>query len=503
MIDHTAQKVSRRKFLRSSAAAGVGAWAAPHLALGAVGVGKPMKRTFGRTGFEVTTLGLGGQASLQWTPPGVQPAKIILKALALGVNYFDTSNVYGPSQLNYGKAFRAAKLVPGVPGYDQPRRRSIFLASKTMIRYAKGSPPGVSSPTNGPPGSLAVDDLKRSLSQMFGDGAGNYPRGAYLDLFQIHSLNTMAEVDAIYQGLFGTDPKNPCIGALAALRDYRDGTNLTGLNPKHEKLIRHVGFSGHHSPPVMIECLQRDKDNLLDTMLVALNANDRLYFNQQYNSIPVAAAKGMGIIAMKVFADGAMYTKPAHWSRRPEHVVPGVGSPALPSRPLVEYALSTPGICTAIIGTGQIDAQPRNCQLQQNLSAAQIKPEGLSQSDRRAVEQKTAAVKGGRTNWFQVSAVPLGPPREPAVAQAVRGGQRIARVTWQTAYAGDQPIRHYEIRRDGRKISQLEYRPQVSRSPLSFEEPLSDRAAHAYKLVTVDAAGRKAATEELTLPAAG
>ena len=41
----------------------------------------------------------------------------------------------------------------------------------------------------------------------------------------------------------------------AALRDLRDGTNRTGLNPKEETLIRHIGFSGHNSPPVMIEML--------------------------------------------------------------------------------------------------------------------------------------------------------------------------------------------------------------------------------------------------------
>jgi hypothetical protein len=38
-------------------------------------------------------------------------------------------------------------------------------------------------------------------------------------------------------------------------------------------------------------------------LLVAVNANDRLQFNMQHNVLPVAAAKNMGIIAMKVFAD--------------------------------------------------------------------------------------------------------------------------------------------------------------------------------------------------------
>jgi len=490
--------------LRGSAIAAGVSWAGPYFCFGATGVGKPATRDFGQTGVEVTSLGLGGQASLQWTPSGTKPEQIILKAFELGVNYFDTSNVYGPSQMNYGKAFRALHLIPDTPGYDEKKRRSIFLASKTLLRPAKGKVPrGVNSWSNGPPGSTAVDDLRRTLSQIFGDGKGNYPRGAYVDLFQLHDVKTFAEIDALWAGLDKPDPKAPFIGALAALRDYRDGTNLTGLNSKEEKLIRHIGFSGHHSAPVLMELIQRDKDNLFQTMLVAINANDRLYLNQQHNALPVAAAKGLGVIAMKVFADGAMYTKKATWTRRPEDVVRTVGSPALPSRPLVEYAVSTSGVSTTIVGIGQIDDAPKRCQLRQNLAAAQIRPGGLSQSDRRAIEQKTAKVKDGRTNWFQAPAQPLSPPREPAIAQEVRDRQRVARITWHTAYAGDEPIRRYEIQRDGRKVGHVEHRPQTSKTPFTFEDALADREAHTYQLLTVDAAGRTAAAEKLTVPATG
>ncbi len=56
-------------------------------------------------------------------PEGADPVRIILKAFHLGINYFDTSNAYGPSQLNYGKAFRELHLIPGEPGYDQKLRR--------------------------------------------------------------------------------------------------------------------------------------------------------------------------------------------------------------------------------------------------------------------------------------------------------------------------------------------------------------------------------------------
>ena len=163
-----------------------------------------------------------------------------------------------------------------------------------MVRHAKGWRLDVRDRSNGPEGSTAVDDLKRSLAQMFGDGARSYPAGAYVDVFQIHNLNTMEEVEAIYEGLDNPDPQADRIGALAALRDYRDGANLTGLNPKEEKLILHVGITSHISSPVLMECIQRDTTDLIDTMLVAINANDRRYFNHQYNAIPVGGGQAPG-----------------------------------------------------------------------------------------------------------------------------------------------------------------------------------------------------------------
>jgi aryl-alcohol dehydrogenase-like predicted oxidoreductase len=492
-------RISRRCFLGSSAVALAGSFGPGHLALGKIGVSKPMTRTLGRTGFEVTTLGLGGQASIQWTPAGVDPEAIIGKSVELGVNYFDTSNVYGDSQIHFGNVFRRMNLVPGLPGYDEKKRRSICVASKTMVRHAKGSHPQVRDRSGGPPGSTAIDDLRRTLSQVFGDGEGHYSDEAYLDVFLIHNLNTVDEVDAIYHGLNAPDPKAERIGALAALRDWRDGTNLTGLNPREERRIRHLGISGHFSSPVMIECLQRDEQELIDAMLIAINANDRRYLNHQYNAIPVAAAKGVGIIAMKVFADGAMYSKPATWSRAPADVVRTVGDAGLPSRPLVEYTLTTPGISTAIIGIGHIDPDGRRCQLEQNLSAAQIEPVSLGTGDRSEIERLASKAKQGETNYFQVGQQPLGAPRELAGARIAQDGRPVVQLSWHTAYAADQPITHYEIRRDGKPLGKTTHQPQTTKEPFRFVDSMADRPAHRYEIVTVDAAGRTASSEPLAV----
>lgn len=500
MPDFVNRKCSRRQFVKTAALTTAGLSLGPYINLGEALASEPMKRVMGRLDFEATTLGLGGQASLQWTPADVNPVRIILKAFDSGVNYFDTSNFYDGSQLNYGRAFRKLHLIPGQPGYNERLRRSIFLTSKTALRFGKGGwqKPGIINLSNGS-GLHAADDLRRTMSQVFGDGHGAYPKGAYLDMVLMHAVTSISDIEALYEGYDSTDTKAETIGTLATLIDFRDGTNLTGLNPKEEKLIRHIGFSGHASPSVMMEMIQRDSRSVLEGMLVAINANDRNYFNMQYNVIPVATSNNMGVIAMKVFSDGAMYSKEATMTTGPDMVLRNVGNDSLPSNRLVEYSLTTPGIHTAIIGIGHIDTDPAACQLKQNLLAAQIKPDALSVSDRRDIEKLALTAKEGKTNYYQEPIQSLGAARDCSAAQEMRDRKRLAQLKWQTAYAGDEPITRYEIWRDHKKVGQVAHKPQVSRKPFIFKETLSDKAAHNYQILTVDAAGRTAKTEDILL----
>jgi len=521
-VTDNVRRSSRRQFIKETALASSALALGPYFVFGQAQPSTLMKRSMGRLGFETTTLGLGGQASLQWTPSDVDPVKIILKAFDIGVNYFDTANVYALSQTHYGGAFRELNLIPDAPGYNERLRRSIFVSSKTFVRFGKG---GMQKPGATAPATTAVDELRRSVSQMFGDGSGSYPKGAYLDQIMLHSIMSMSDVDSLFIGYEKPDPKADQIGALAALIDYRDGTNLTGLNPKEEKLIRHIGFTGHQTSDAMIEMIHRDTRGVFDSMLVAINANDRKYFSMQNNVIPVAAANNLGIIAMKVFADGTMYGKQSSFTSRPDQVVRTIGSPAIPSRRLIEYALTIPGVHNAIIGIGHIDDNPAACQLRQNLSAAQIAPNGLSQTDRREIEKLTGAIKvsipqmakpkgddptpakpsetiaEGMTNYFQSAARPLSAPRNPALSSEERGGRRVVRLTWQTSYAGDEPIVRYEIARDGVKAGEIPHTPQVKATPFSFEDSisLSDAGGYKYRIAAIDAAGRTAQTDELAL----
>ncbi len=451
-----------------------------------------MTRAFGKTGFRVTTLGLGGQASLQWTPEDVDPVPIILKAFNMGINYFDTSNLYADSQLNYGKAFRQLNLIPGEAGYDEKLRESIWLTTKTHIRWAKGGFPeteGVANWTQGDHGEGSVADLKRSLSQMFGDGKGNYPEGAYVNMILCHSLDNTHDVDILYRGLETPLEKGGNFGTLVAMRDFRDGTNLTGLNPRHEQLVRHIGFSGHLNSPAMIDMIQRDRWDILDGMLVAINPNDKRYLNHQFNVIPVARARNLGIIAMKVFADGAMYGKEARWSGTPADVVRTVGSPDLPSKPLIEYALTTPGIHTAIIGIGQISEDPLQCQLVQNYYAAQVKPNGMGMKKRLQLEADAGRIKQGKTNYFQLPRQGLTTPNNLKIS-----AQDHIEFTWDTAYAADAPLDRYEIYRNGTLVGKVKHTPQTTREPFSFVTPYIQGV---YSVVAVDEAGNWAESEPM------
>lgn len=454
-------------------------------------------RLLGRTGREVTTFGLAGGNKVQWDLPGDEAVQIVVKAVRAGMTYLETANNYFLSQEKMGKAFEILNLKPGLPGYDHGLRGRLFIATKTGLRTAiarDGAEP-VGRSAGG--GKLVLADIERSLTQFFGDGKGHIPEGAYLDLMQVHHIDTNAGVDAAYEGLDDPGDKSlPRVGALACLLDYRDGTNRTGLNPKHRKWIRHIGITGHENPAVHMYAIQRDTRNILDTLLVAVNPNDPRYFCHQTNSIPVAHAKGMGIIGMKVFADGVMYGLKQEYAHRPGQSVPTVGQPdKLPYEDFIRYSLNPAGMSTIITGIGLIDKDndPQRDQLVANLAAAQVaKP--LSRTERRDIEQTVADLHGTRTNFFQQPSAGFQPPQGFAVARQADGGVRLE---WHSAFAAGDPIARYEVYRRERRIGVVPFQPQTTRAPFSFVDDAAPRGHSGgvyYQVRAVDEAGRRADT---------
>jgi hypothetical protein len=250
------------------------------------------------------------------------------------------------------------------------------------------------------------------------------------------------------------------IGAMAALLDYRDGTNYTGLNPEQRQYVRHVGATGHLSSPVLMEMLRHDTGNNLDTLLVALNANDLLYTSHQYNVLQLAVGRGMGVIAMKLFGDGTFYGKDPHFSKVPADVIHTVGKPdAAKYEDLVRYSLSIPGVSCAVTGIGHIDREkPENDQLVANLAAATQDP--ASAADRQRTEREVAQRYGATTNYFQLKASGLIQPTDVKVEKA-NDGDRVA-IRWNTAIAGSKPVSAYEIRSGDRLLVSVPYRPQLT-----------------------------------------
>lgn len=448
-------------------------------------------RPLGRTGREVTTFGLAGGNKVMWDLPGDEGIEIVVKAVRSGVTYLETANNYQLSQTNYGKAFRALNLIPGQPGYDASLRGRLFLATKTSLRTAvvRGDAQPVGRAGSGM--KLAVDDLMNSLTQFFGDGKGYIPDGAYLDLMQIHTLVNPSDVDAAFEGYDNPGDKSlPRIGVVAAMKDFRDGTNHTGLNPKQKKYIRHIGITGHSNPYVHMYAMRRDTNNDLETLLVALNPNDKHFACHQYNSVPVAKAKNMGIIGMKIFADGVMYGLEKKYASKPGQSVLTVGQPdKVKYDDFLRYVLSIDGVSTLITGIGLIDKSndPSRDQLIANLNACQ--QVNFTASDRKKIEDETAAKHTTDTNFFQLATRGL---QAPETVEVVRRNSGDLQVKWSTGYAGSSPIKHYQVLRNGKPALTMPFHPQTSNEPLDFMDNSAPAGEIEYMVRVVDTEGRTA-----------
>lgn len=455
-----------------------------------------LTRPLGRTGREVTTFGLAGGNKVMWDLPGDEGVEIVVKAIRAGITYLETANNYQLSQANYGKAFRILNLIPGQPGYDASLRARLFLATKTRLRTAivRGDAKPIGGSSGG--GKLVAEDITRALTQFFGDGKGYIPEGAYIDLMQCHTLTHESDVDALFEGLENPGDKSlPRVGALAALVDFRDGSNLTGLNPQHKKYIRHIGITGHENPTAHMYAMRRDKRNDLQTLLVALNPNDRHYFCHRTNSVPVAVAKNMGIIGMKIFADGVMYGLEKKYASRPGQSVLSVGQPGkVAHQDFLQYTLSIPGVSTLITGIGLIDRSndPSRDQVVANLSACQML-DPLSTQRRRQIEQRVADLHGTDTNFFQRVSSGLVAPQITKVDR--EGADGPVKIAWNTAYAAGDPLVRYEIWRREQKVATVPFEPQTTEAPFTFidREPGPNPGGGLwYRVRVVDAAGAQA-----------
>jgi len=200
------------------------------------------KRPLGKTGAEVTILGLGGEGILRTFGQEKEAVALIQRAIDLGITYFESARAYSGSESYYGEALKE-------------RRRDIFLASKSHERTGDG----------------ALKHLETTLGVMKTD---------YLDLWMIHDVRTTKDLDLIF------GPKGASKAFEAA---------------KRNKLARFIGISGHRNPTILSRALDLFP---FDTVLMPVNPAEPHYWSFLGEVLPKAQAKGMGILGMKTLSRG-------------------------------------------------------------------------------------------------------------------------------------------------------------------------------------------------------
>lgn len=232
---------SRREFVK--AAAGLG------LAAGAAAAEPVPRRTLGKTGLEVSIVGLGG-ARVGTLRDEAVALRTIRHCYEAGVNYFDSAaaGAYGLSQRRYGIALE------GVP------RDRLIYGTKTRHRTF----------------AHAELDLNQSLAGLKTD---------YLDLYQIHNVMHLQDIDFVF------GPR----GVMEMIeKARRDGK------------VRYVGFTGHMDPRVLVKMLGAyDWDTILMPLSVTDGANQTLSFEK--TALPPAVKQGVGVFAMKTTGIGVLH----------------------------------------------------------------------------------------------------------------------------------------------------------------------------------------------------
>jgi len=288
-------------------------------------------RNLGKTGYKVGIFSLGGQAALEKPNNFDAAVPIIERALDLGVNYIDTSSIYGgPQRWSEQYVGRVMKT----------RRQDAFLATKTKERTRDGS----------------LRMIEKSLVLLNTD---------HIDLWQLHDIGLPEDVNAVFaKG-----------GAMEAL-----------LEMQQQKVVRFLGVTGHYRPEALIDAVDRHP---FDTILMSLNAADSHIHSFTDQLLPLVVEKQMGIIGMKVPARGRLLSS---WTPPPleqqQHSWEGSAIATRPGvmnmREAMNFTLSHP-VSTVIIGCDNIAQLEENVQIARDFTP-------LSQSQMVALNTLAAPV---------------------------------------------------------------------------------------------------------------
>ena len=204
-------------------------------------------RPFGKTGESFPILSFGGQRIVDGHGCTEDEAiEIVHTALDRGIRYFDTAYVYSAGQAER----RLGQVV-------KHRRAEMWIATKVFDTTRDG----------------ARRQLEESLTRLQTD---------HVDEWRFHDVYSYQRLDAFTgQG-----------GALE-----------TALRARDEGLIRNISISGHRDPQVLVEALNRFP---FDSTLLALSALDHFMYSFAEEFLPLANARGIATIAMKVLGLGSL-----------------------------------------------------------------------------------------------------------------------------------------------------------------------------------------------------
>lgn len=209
-------------------------------------------RALGRTGVQVSLVGLGGwHLGFDYIDEDLS-TRIVRTAIDNGINFMDNCWDYneGASEIRMGKALR--------DGY----RDRVFLMTKIDGRTKED----------------AAKQLDESLKRMQVD---------HIDLVQHHEILRYEDPHRIFDDE----------GANAALIEARDAGK-----------IRFIGFTGHKDPRIHLYMLEVAKENgfEFDTVQMPLNVMDAHYRSFEKMVLPELVQQNIGVLAMKTLANGAI-----------------------------------------------------------------------------------------------------------------------------------------------------------------------------------------------------
>jgi predicted aldo/keto reductase-like oxidoreductase len=241
------QKITRRKFVQTTAAATATVAIAPAISCsGSVSPydskGLPTAQ-LGKTGVKVPLMGFGCGSRWMSVENDDKALEMLEYALDNGLYYWDTAASYGNDRLSSEE--RIGKIL-------KYHREKVFLVSKTGDRDAEE----------------AKKSIERSLERLQTD---------HLDLLHVHSIESVEDAEQL-----GEKGK-----ALEVFHRYRD-----------EGVIKHIGFTGHTTAEGMKRAAELYD---FEVMMMALN-HQSTDGSQQFEELPApfAMKKGMGVVAMKI-----------------------------------------------------------------------------------------------------------------------------------------------------------------------------------------------------------